>query len=441
MWLCPDPDVGWMKLCKLDKLCEPDKLQGVLRAGLVCVPSTEKKPAPEALITVCGPAQAGKTATRARLMYELDSLSDRDKTRLAREASEAGQETFAFWNARNIREKASAHLYAREMDPEFTTCRFQYRVLEDPGHREFFRKMVQGETTDVVLVVVSVLDLDLAVNKHELNRLRWFGCRLFVFIVNKMDAVDFREERFNQVCDQVQAELAWEAGKTVFVFVPVSSLQNDNIVRTSGRMPWWQGSDVRPDVRRVYTLLDCLDVLVRVPDRTKRALLPVRMSLSGAYDIRRSGKFLTGKLDQGTLAIGQKVGFFPRRHGRPVEATVVSIQRARQDVMCAGPDQEIGFQVELTAEMPERGDVMVPQGVVLESCKSVRARVVRTGSKLPGVGSTLRAQVQCALVSVTLSTMEQTGTWRVATFVPTEAVVIENRSRVVLVMLGQVVEV
>ena len=63
------------------------------------------------------------------------------------------------------------------------------------------------------------------------------GIKHIVVAVNKMDLVEFSEQRFNEIKDEYQS-FAKEVGINSPVFVPVSALTGDNVVNASKNMPW-----------------------------------------------------------------------------------------------------------------------------------------------------------------------------------------------------------
>ena len=57
-----------------------------------------------------------------------------------------------------------------------------------------------------------------------------------VVAVNKMDLVDWSQERFDEIAAQLE-----ELGLPDLVVIPISALQGDNVVERSENMPWYDG--------------------------------------------------------------------------------------------------------------------------------------------------------------------------------------------------------
>src|SRR6185503_17725219 len=77
-----------------------------------------------------------------------------------------------------------------------------------------------------------------------------------VFAVNKMDLVDFSEERFDEIVREL-AELGSQLGLHDAQVIPMSALKGDNVVDSTEAMPWYAGP----------TLLDHLETLELAVDR------------------------------------------------------------------------------------------------------------------------------------------------------------------------------
>jgi sulfate adenylyltransferase subunit 1 (EFTu-like GTPase family) len=64
------------------------------------------------------------------------------------------------------------------------------------------------------------------------------GIKHFVFCINKMDLVDFSEDIFRRLQDDLHSLLV-DLGIKSHHFIPVSAIDGDNVVNPSQRMPWY----------------------------------------------------------------------------------------------------------------------------------------------------------------------------------------------------------
>jgi sulfate adenylyltransferase subunit 1 len=114
--------------------------------------------------------------------------------------------------------------------------------------------------------------------------------------VNKMDLVDYSEERFDDVVREVM-DLGSHLGLHEVEFIPISALHGDNVVEASGRMPWYDGPP----------LLERLETIPVEPPRVHGARLPVQLVLRGEGGAR----WAAGRLAAGALRPGDEVVLLP----------------------------------------------------------------------------------------------------------------------------------
>lgn len=179
----------------------------------------------------------------------------------------------------------------------FATSRRKFIIADTPGHEQYTRNMVTGASTaDAAVVVLDASQLDFSQDIPELLPqtkrhsaiLYHLHCPHIVVVVNKMDLLDYREDRFNAVVRAYRV-LADHLGLADVHFVPISALYGDNIVTSGQRMPWYHGA----------TLLQLLEKL------PARVVAPQPLYLPVQYVLRTDG---TKQDDfrgyQGTVAAG-----------------------------------------------------------------------------------------------------------------------------------------
>ncbi|NWO06308.1 MAG: sulfate adenylyltransferase subunit CysN, partial [Alteromonadaceae bacterium] len=117
----------------------------------------------------------------------------------------------------------------------------KYTVADPPGHERNTRRLASGAST--AQLAIRLVDA----RRGVLTRARrhsyiasLLGIRHIVVAVNKMDLVDFSEERFNEIKDDYLA-FAAKLGLKDIRFVPISALDGDNVVNKSENTPWFTG--------------------------------------------------------------------------------------------------------------------------------------------------------------------------------------------------------
>ena len=120
----------------------------------------------------------------------------------------------------------------------FTTDHRSFIVADTPGHEEYTRNMAVGASfAQLAIVMVDAKHGVLVQTRRHARICALMGIKHFVFAVNKMDLVDYSEERFKEIEKDIE-----ELSKTLNLYdvklIPVSATEGDNVTTKSGNMPW-----------------------------------------------------------------------------------------------------------------------------------------------------------------------------------------------------------
>jgi sulfate adenylyltransferase large subunit len=130
------------------------------------------------------------------------------------------------------------------------------------------------------------------------------GIPHLVVAVNKMDLVDYSQERF----DEIVAEFSEFAGRlgarADLIYIPISALHGDNVVEPSSNLSWYEG-------QTLLQLLETVEVAYDHPFQTP-ARFPVQwvirpQGVPGAEDYRG----YAGQLASGALRVGEEIVVLP----------------------------------------------------------------------------------------------------------------------------------
>ncbi len=139
----------------------------------------------------------------------------------------------------------------------FATPRRKFIIADTPGHEQYTRNMVTGAST----ADLSVVLVDARKGVSEQTRRHAYIASLLriphlVVCVNKMDLVDYDEEVFYGILEELTD---WAARLEIpdITFIPISALHGDNVVDRSDNMPWYGAAP----------LLYHLEHVVIAPDR------------------------------------------------------------------------------------------------------------------------------------------------------------------------------
>ncbi len=123
----------------------------------------------------------------------------------------------------------------------FHTPRRKFIIADTPGHEQYTRNMVTGASTaELSLVLIDARAGVVEQSKRHAYIASLLRIPHLVVCVNKMDLVDWSEERFEEIREEFTA-FAADLDFEDVLFVPVSALLGDNVVDRSENTPWYQG--------------------------------------------------------------------------------------------------------------------------------------------------------------------------------------------------------
>lgn len=352
-------------------------------------------------IAVCGHVDAGKSTTTGHLIFELGGINEREMAKLRQEAEILGKSSFAFaFYLDKTEEERARGITIQCTTKEFFTDNYHYTILDLPGHNDFIKNMITGAAqADVGLLMVPAdSGFGVAVQKGDpraneiqgqtrqhARLLNLLGIKHLIVGVNKMDSdlAGYKEDRFNEVKDEMKSMLVRVGWKKDFVdksvaIVPMSGWVGDNLIKQSDKMPWWQGQEIEVNgsKTKVVTLLDALNNIQK-PERKFDALL--RAPVSGIYKIKGVGDVITARIEQGKLNPGEEVAFLPTHTtSNPCTGKVFTVEMHHNTVPSAGPGDNVGLNIKGLdkTHMPNRGDIIVlKKDLSLQPCKTFTAQV------------------------------------------------------------------
>jgi sulfate adenylyltransferase subunit 1 (EFTu-like GTPase family) len=187
----------------------------------------------------------------------------------------------------------------------FATPKRRFIIADCPGHRQYTRNMVTGASSaDVAVILLDARKGVLEQSKRHAFISALLGIPKLVVAVNKMDLVDYSQERFEEVVAEFEgfAPNLREGGRRAgdqyeIIYMPISALNGDNVVERSEWMPWYDGPVL-------LELLEQVEVAYDHPyDRPAR--FPVQWVIRPTATVAASGATTTdgSGVSAGTIAV------------------------------------------------------------------------------------------------------------------------------------------
>ncbi|MCH5715412.1 sulfate adenylyltransferase subunit 1 [Niabella hibiscisoli] len=123
----------------------------------------------------------------------------------------------------------------------FNTPKRKFIIADAPGHVQYTRNMITGASNSSLIIIL----IDARSGVIEQTRRHSIIASLLkmphvVVAINKMDLVDFSEERYNEIKADYE-KVASQLGLSNVTYIPIAALHGDNIVEPSAKMSWFKG--------------------------------------------------------------------------------------------------------------------------------------------------------------------------------------------------------
>ncbi|MDP3987383.1 MAG: translation elongation factor EF-1 subunit alpha [Nanoarchaeota archaeon] len=296
-----------------------------------------------------GHVDAGKSTVVGRIMFDSGAVSEQEMAKLKAEAEKHGKSGFEFaYIMDSIKEERERGVTIDLSYKKIMTQKYQITIIDAPGHRDFVKNMITGasQADAAFLVVAAPTGVEPQTTEH-LWLLRTAGVKNIVVAINKMDAVEYKEDRFNKVKEDVGNLLKGVGIKAEdTVFIACSGLKGDNVIKKSENMPWYKGP----------TVMEQFDAF---PEPKQPTDLPMRMPVQDVYEITGIGTVPVGKIVTGIMKLGQKVIVLPGRTGKGIEGELRTIEMHHETIPQADAGDNVGINIRGVGKKDiARGDVI-----------------------------------------------------------------------------------
>ena len=300
-------------------------------------------------IVFVGHVDAGKSTVVGQLLFQSGIVPEQEMKKLREEAEKHGKVGFEFaYIMDKIKEERERGVTIDLAYRKIMTQKRQITIIDAPGHRDFVKNMITGasQADAAFLVIAAPAGVQPQTTEH-LWLLRTMGVKELAVAVNKMDAVDYDEAKFNKVKEDVSkllTQVGINAEKTTFI--ACSGLKGENIAKKSDKMTWYKGP----------TILEQFDIF---PEPELPTNLPMRMPVQDVYDITGIGTVPVGKIETGIMKVGQKVKVLPGRTGEGIDGEVKTIEMHHEQMQEAKAGDNVGINVRGVGKKDiARGDVI-----------------------------------------------------------------------------------
>ncbi|OAX78671.1 translation elongation factor Tu [Emergomyces africanus] len=322
---------------------------------------------------VIGHVDAGKSTLMGRLLYELKAVDQRTIDKYKKDAERIGKGSFALaWVLDQGSEERARGVTIDIATNQFATENTNFTILDAPGHRDFVPNMIAGASqADFAVLVLDATTgnfesgLKGQTKEHALL-VRSMGVQKIVVAVNKMDAAEWSQARFDEMQQQIASFLTTAGFQEKNIsFVPCSGLRGDNVVQrpTDKTASWYTGK----------TLIEELD---SAEPYTYALDKPLRMTIANVF---RGGVqnplSISGRLNTGHLQVGDQLTTMPSGETCTIRSLEVDHRPPPSDWAVAGENVTLHL-TDIDPVHVRIGDILCSPSAPVANITSFTAKVL-----------------------------------------------------------------
>lgn len=329
----------------------------------------------------CGSVDDGKSTLIGRLLYDSKMIFEDQLASIEKDSKKSGTTGDKIDLALLVDGLASEREQGITIDVAyrfFSTDRRKFIIADTPGHEQYTRNMATGASTaDLAIILIDARQGVLTQTKRHSYIASLLGIKNLIVAINKMDLVDFSQERFESIkkdYEQIIPNLP-HSEDINFTYIPISALDGDNIVSISPKCSWYKSLPL-------MGLLDSLPIHKDVNDDFR---LPVQYVNRPHLNFRG----FCGTIASGKISVGDEITVLPSRKTSVVKSIV---SNEIKDLRPLGKDETVETMQSAYAPMAttitlkdeidiSRGDMIVKSNSIPQVSNKLGVMVVWMNEK------------------------------------------------------------
>ncbi len=314
-------------------------------------------------LSTAGSVDDGKSTFIGRLLYDTKSLS-KDKIESIERVSAnrgTGDIDLSLITDGLTAEREQgitidvAHIY-------FSTKKRKYIIADTPGHVEYTRNMITGASNaEVFMILIDARNGIVEQTKRHLFIASLMEIKEIVFIINKMDLVDFSEDKYNDILKELEVlQEKFNLNDRNLNYFPISAKLGDNVAKKSENTPWYKGTAV----------LDYLESIETDNGENDQFRFNVQYVIRPHSDEFHDFRGYAGKVVSGAVEIGDEV--VVQSSGQ--SSKIKTIHRYKDQLLRAKKGDSIVIELEKDIDI-SRGDLLTLPKNKLVGEKQIQSRL------------------------------------------------------------------
>ena len=254
--------------------------------------------------TTAGSVDDGKSTLIGRLLYDSKSIFEDQLEAVTKTSQRKGLEDVDLALITDgLRAEREQGITIDVAYRYFATPKRKFIIADTPGHVQYTRNMVTGASTaNLALILVDARQGVLEQTKRHSYIASLLKIPHLVLCINKMDLVDWSEERFEEIVEDFKGFAAKMDIRDV-QYIPISALKGDNVVTHSENMKWFNGPSLLYLLEHIHVGSDYNHIDARLP--VQYIIRPQKVE--GFHDYRG----FSGRIASGIFRKGEDVTILP----------------------------------------------------------------------------------------------------------------------------------
>jgi len=313
--------------------------------------------------TTAGSVDDGKSTLIGRLLYDSKSIFEDQLEAVETSSKKKGDENVNLALLTDgLKDERAQGITIDVAYRYFATPKRKFIIADTPGHIQYTRNMVTGASTaDLAIILVDARQGVIEQTKRHSFIADLLKIQHVILAVNKMDLVDFSEERFNEIVEEYKS-FASRLNNIVNVQpIPISALLGDNVVDKSENTPWYEGPTFLYHLENVYVGGD---------ENHVDARFPVQWVIRPQSDKWHDFRGFAGRVAGGVFKKGDEVTVMPSGF----QSKIKSIHCGEEELDAAFAPQSVVMTLEDEIDIT-RGDMLAKPNNQPKVEQDIEARI------------------------------------------------------------------
>jgi bifunctional enzyme CysN/CysC/sulfate adenylyltransferase subunit 1 len=270
----------------------------------------------------------------------------------------------------------------------FSTEKRKFIIADTPGHEQYTRNMATGASTaDLAIILIDARHGVLTQTKRHSFIASLLGIKHVIVAINKMDLVDYSEERFNEIKNDYLA-FADQLELGDIQFAPLSALKGVNTISNSDKTPWYTGKPL-------------MEMLESVEIAKDKNLDDFRLPIQYVNRPNLNFRGFCGTIASGTIKPGEKITALPSGKSSTVKEIVTFEGNLDEAFVGQAVTLTLNDEIDIS-----RGDMIVKSDNNPTVASAVKAHVVWMSEDKIQPGKLVDIKVGSQLASASIQSID-----------------------------------